>query len=485
VTFDSLDLPEWSQKLLIALILLGFPVAMVMAWAYELTASGLHRDPIALEAQKHNPDYLTGAPSIAVLPFDDMSEMGDQTYFCYGLAEEILNALCTIDELRVASRMAAFQFGCHEADICEVGRKLHVQNVLEGSVRKAGDNLRITVQLVNTLDGYHLWSKQFDRKMSDIFAIQHEIAVAIADALSLSLKGKDTEVFQPDPRAYEFFLRGLGYFGRHTSQDNRYARQMFRQALAIEPDFGRAWAGLAYTHGFEYLYYDAAEANLEEAQHASQRALQLAPNLAESHVSAGMVRCMSKQYREAEAAFQKAVDLDPENFEALYLFARSKVHEGDLKGALKLFGRASEVLPEDYQSVLLQAQLYVSLGQPERAIDVTRKGIQRVRAVLDMNPDDTRALNMGAFALVRLGEKEEAEEWMRASVVNAPFDSIIQYNAACFYSLLGEVDTALDCLENCLVKVGSINREWLQNDSDIDNIRDHPRFKTILDNFLP
>ena len=141
--------------------------------------------------------------------------------------------------------------------------------------------------------------------------------------------------------------------------------------------------------------------------------------------------------------------------------------------------------PSPKPPVLLQAQLHVSLGQPERAIEVTRKGIQRVRAVLDMNPDDTRALNMGAFALVRLGEKEEAEEWMHASVVNAPFDSIIQYNAACFYSLLGEVDTALDCLENCLVKVGSINREWLENDSDIDNIRDHPRFKAILENFMP
>lgn len=486
VTFEGLGLPDWSLTLLIVLILLCFPIVMVMAWVYELTPSGLKPESADPEPGKQVPDFLQGAPSIAVLPFKDMSELGDQTYFCEGLAEEILNALCEIHELRVASRMAAFQFGGHQADILEVGRKLGVQTVLEGSVRRAGDNLRITVQLVKTADGFHLWSKQFDRKMSDIFAIQHEIAVATSDCLSVTLRGERAVVQQHiHPKAYEFFLRGLGYFGRHTSQDNRYARQMFRQALAIEPGFGRAWAGLAYTHGFEYLYYDAAEANLDEACHASQRALELAPERTESHVSAGMVRCMSKQYGEAESAFKKAIDLDPENFEALYLFARSKVHEGDLAGALELFDRASKVLPEDYQSVLLQAQLYISLGQQDKAIEVTRDGIERVRAVLELNPDDTRALNMGAFALVRLGEKDEAEKWMQASVLSAPFDSIIQYNAACFYSLSGEAEKALDCLENCLVKVGSINREWLENDSDMDNIRDHPRFREILDNFLP
>ena len=211
--------------------------------------------------------------------------------------------------------------------------------------------------------------------------------------------------------------------------------------------------------------------------------MQLAPELAESHVSAGMERCMSKQYAEAETAFQKAIELDPRNYEALYLFARSKVHEGDLHKALELFEQASLILPEDYQSLLLQAQLHISLDQPERSIKVTRKGIECVRSVLELNPDDTRALNMGAFALVRLGEQKEAAEWMRASMRSAPHDSVIQYNAACFYSLSGEADKAMDCLENCLIKVGSISREWLTHDSDMDNIRNHPRYAAITRNF--
>jgi TolB-like protein/Tfp pilus assembly protein PilF len=483
VSFESLGLPDWSLRLLIILILLGFPIVLVMAWVYDLTPSGLQRDKAAKEAVD-DPDIDQGPPSIAVLPFEDMSELGDQRYFCDGLAEEILNALCDIANLRVASRMAAFQFEGRHANIGEVGRKLGVQTVLEGSVRKSGDNLRITVQLVKTSDGFHLWSRQFDRKMSEIFEIQREIADATASAFSLSLRRRDDAVqIEVDPKAYEFFLRGLGYFGKHTSQDNRYARRMFRQAITIEPDFGRAWAGLAYTHGFEYLYYSAAEVNMKEARHASDRALQLVPNLAEAHVAAGMERCMRKQFAEAEEAFRNAIEIDPHNYEAWYLFARNKVHEGDLAKALELFQRASRVRPDDYQSVLLQAQLYISLGQHDRAIEVTHAGIERVRSVLELNPDDIRALNMGAFALVRLGEREEAMEWMRASSSSAPNDSIIQYNAACFYSLAGEVDKALDCLENCLVKVGSINREWLENDSDMDNIRDHPRFSEILDNF--
>ena len=145
--------------------------------------------------------------------------------------------------------------------------------------------------------------------------------------------------------------------------------------------------------------------------------------------------------------------------------------------------RASRVRPEDFQSVLLQAQLYTSLDQKGKAIEVTREGIERVRAVLEINPHDNRALNMGAFALLRLGQAEEAKKWMTTSMKNAPMDSIIQYNGACFFSLAGDVEHALDCLENCLIKVGNISREWLVHDSDMDNIRSDPRYEEIIRSF--
>lgn len=482
VTFEGLGLPPWSLSLLIVLVLLGFPIALVLAWAYEISPQGISKDSASnIESITDIEDSLENAHSIAVLPFDDLSEKGNQGYFCEGMAEEILNALCKVANLRVASRVAAFQLGGKDIDIQSIGRKLRVQTVLEGSVRKSGDKLRITAQLLSTSDGFHIWSRQYDRKLEDIFEIQEEIANSITTALSVSLKHKRNVTQQKvDPKAYDYFLRGLSYFAKHTTQDNIYARQMFTQAIEIEPDFGRGWAGLGYTYGFAYMYFNASDVNLAEARRTSARALQLAPDLAESHVSSGIALCMSKDYKEAEIEFEKAIELDPKNYEAWYFFGRTKVHEGDLKRAQKLFERASRVRPEDFQSVLLQPSLFISLNQKDKAMEVTRQGIERVRAVLELNPDDNRALNMGAFALLRLGKTQEAKKWMSASLRNAPMDSIIQYNGACFYSLAGDIEGSLDCLENCLIKVGNISREWLEHDSDMDNVRTHPRYEEII-----
>ena len=485
VVFEGLNLPSWALTLLITFILLGFPIALVLSWAYEVTPTGVRRDPAGqIESITEVEDPSEEAPSIAVLPFDDMSEKGNQAYFCEGIAEEILNALCKVANLRVASRVAAFQFSGGQVDIREVGRKLRVQTVLEGSVRKSGNKLRITAQLINAADGFHLWSRQYDRSLEDVFEIQEEIARSIATALSVSLKRKlNLAQQQVDPKAYDYFLRGLSYFARHTTQDNVYARQMFKQAIDIEPEYGRAWAGIAYTYGFSYMYFNATEANLTEAKRTSAKALELAPELAESHVSSGIACCMNQDYQNADIAFEKAIEIDPKNYEAWYFFGRTKVHEGDLKRAVKLFERAARVRPEDFQSLLLQSQLYISLGQKNKALEVTREGIERVKAVLELNPDDNRALNMGAFALLRLGEVEEAKKWMSASMDKAPMDSIIQYNGACFYALAGDAERALDCLENCLIKVGNISREWLMHDSDMDSLRDHPRYKDIIKSF--
>ena len=228
------------------------------------------------------------------------------------------------------------------------------------------------------------------------------------------------------------------------------------------------------------MYYNATDLNREEALRTSNRAVELAPERVESHVLAGIANCITRNYGMADAEFRKAIDLEPKNFEAFYYFGRTKVREGELEEALKLFERAARVRPEDYESVLFQAQLHVSLGHQKRARAVSHEGIARVRNALELNPDDNRALNLGAFALLRLGETREAEEWIKTSIRNEPMDSIIRYNAACFYALKGDSKKALDCLESCLVKVGQVNREWLEHDSDLDSIRDHPRYPGII-----
>jgi TolB-like protein/Flp pilus assembly protein TadD len=483
VTFEALTLPSWALTLLIVLILLGFPIALVLAWVFEITAEGIRKDSVSdsAEVSDGGPQPETAERSIAVLPFNDLSEKGDQVYFCEGIAEEILNALCKIGNLRVAARITAFQLGREQADVRTIGDKLNVRAVMQGSVRKSGDMLRITVELVNTADGYHLWARQYDRRLEDIFDIQEEIANSIAGALSVTLKQKSFSERQPvDPKAYDFFLRGQSFFARQTSECNRQARNMFRQALEIEPEFGRAWAGLAYTYGFEYMYFNASDVNREEALRTSRKALALAPDLAESHVAAGMAHCMIREFRRSEAEFETAAELDPQNFDAWYFAGRAKIHQGEIKRALELFQTAAGVRPEDYQSVLLQAQLYNSLGDEKAAREVSRQGVERARAVLELNPDDNRALNMGAFGLLRIGEIEEGEKWMKASLEHAPKDAIVHYNAACLYALAGKVEEALDCLENCQRNVGNLNRDWLEHDSDMDSLRQNPRFAKII-----
>jgi TolB-like protein/Flp pilus assembly protein TadD len=486
VTFEALGLPDWALTLLIVLVLLGFPLALVLSWAFEVTPGGIRKDSAGATMAKSGepPAFDLSAPSIAVLPFEDLSEQGNHAYFCEGIAEEILNSLCRIPKLRVAARLAAFQCSRSEISLADIGSRLHVQTVLEGSVRKSDDQLRITAQLVKTADGYHLWSRQYDRRMEDIFQIQAEIAESIARTLSVTLGQKHREVPQPaDTRAYDFFLRGQSYFGRQTLQDTIYARQMFERALEIDPEYGRAWAGLAYTYGFEQLYFNASHVNRHEALRTSRRALKLAPQLAESHVSAGLAHCMVQAYDAADAAFTKATDLDSENFEAWYFHARSKVHEGELEQAIRLFERAADVRREDYQSVLLMQQLYHSLGDRKHELQMAEKGLRRARAMLRIQPDDTRALNMGAFALARLGRKAEGMEWMQASLLQAPADPVVNYNSACFYALNGEPEKALDVLEDCVLKVGILNREWLEHDSDLDGIRGHPRYARVLSTF--
>lgn len=483
VTFEALTLPDWALTLLIVLILLGFPIALVLAWVFEITTEGIRRDRAALSEAELAQHRSASAPerSIAVLPFTDMSAGGNQAYFCEGIAEELLNALCRISDLRVAARITSFQLGPEHSDVRTIGEKLNVGTVLQGSVRKSGDKLRITVELISTADGYHLWARQYDRQLKDVFDIQEEIADSIADALSVTLRHRSFSERQPaDPRAYDFFLRGLSYFARHSSDANEWARDMFNHALDIDPEYGRAWAGLAYTYGFEYMYFNATDVNREEALRTSSKALALAPDLAESHVAAGMAHCMVRDYRTSQAEFETATQLDPQNFDAWYFFARAKIHEGKLERALELFRTAARVRPEDYQSVLLQAQLHISLGDNEAALEVSREGIARARAVLELNPDDNRALNMGAFGLMRLGEKEEAEQWMSASLEKAPKDAIIHYNAACLYAIAGNAEKALSTLENCQENVGILNRDWLEHDSDLDILRGDPRFARIV-----
>ncbi len=296
----------------------------------------------ASSAGPEKTDTFSAAPSVAVLPFDDMSEQGDQGYFCEGIAEEILNSLCQVAGLRVASRAASFRFRGKHMDIAKIAETLKVKAILEGSVRQFDDHLRITAQLINAADGYHLWTRQYDRQREDLFAIQEDIAEQISKALSLTMRrNRLREQREADPLAYDYFLRGRNYFARCNSRDSVYARQMFKRAVETDPGYGRAWAWLAYAYGFEYMYFDATTENHREALHTSARALTLAPNLAESHIATGIAFCMRSECAKANEAFEKAIKLDPKRYEAWYFYARTRIREGKPREAMKLLQKAA------------------------------------------------------------------------------------------------------------------------------------------------
>src|SRR5678816_3883541 len=243
----------------------------------------------------------SAAKSVAVLPFANMSADPDNEYFTDGMAEEIINALTKIQSLRVASRTSSFAFKGKNEDIGEIGRKLKVSTVLEGSVRKMGNRLRIAAQLINVADGYQLWSERFDRDVEDVFAIQDEISQAIFDALRVILSEGEKKAIERDRtvnvQAYEYYLRGRQFIHQWSRSGLEYARQMFRRAIELDPEYALAYAGLADSCSLLFMNCDAREQNLTQGNAASRRALELGPELAEAHLSAGLVHSLSMRFK--------------------------------------------------------------------------------------------------------------------------------------------------------------------------------------------
>jgi TolB-like protein/Flp pilus assembly protein TadD len=424
------------------------------------------------------------AKSIAVLPFADMSPQRDQGYFCEGMAEEIINALTKIQALRVASRSSAFAFKEQSQDIRKVGEQLGVATVLEGSVRKAASKLRITAQLVSVADGYHVWSERYDRDMEDVFAIQDEIAQNIVRALRVMLSEEEKRAIEKAPtadvKAYDYYLRGRQFFHQWRRKGVEFARRMFERAIEIDPNYALAWAGIADCCSFIYTYWDASAAHLEQADTASRKAIELAPEMAEVHTSRGLALAFGKRYEEADREFKTAIGLNPKLFEAHYFYARALVQQGKLAEAVDSFEEAGRLRPDDYQPPCFLAMAYDGLGRKADAAAAYARTLHLVERHLELNPDDSRALNLGAVAAGHEGQRERGLEWARRALTLDPEDSGMLYNAACFFAVQGESEEALDCLEKS-VRLGFGLRGWIENDADLVSLRSHPRYQALLE----
>jgi len=419
-----------------------------------------------------------------VLPFVNMSADPENEYFTDGIAEEIINALTKVQALRVASRTSSFAFKGKNEDIGEIGRKLKVSTVLEGGVRKMGNRLRITAELVNVADGYHLWSERYDREIEDIFAIQDDISQAIVKALRVILTEGEKKAIENKPRvaniqAYDYYLRGRQFIHQLRRRSLEYARQMFNKAIEIDPNYALAYTGVADASSLLYQYFDARDFNLRQADKASKKALELEPDLAEAQVSRGIVASLKKTFDEAEESFTKAMKLEPKLFEAAYWYAMGLMAEGRFEEAIKMFDRAGTLRPEDYQSAFFMAQAYKALGNNEKLEEHLRHGLKLMEGSLELNPDDARAWSLGASAYAAAHDREHAEKAIERAVA-IDQDALTIYNAACTYALLGDRDKALENLE-VAIKSGWRHRQWLEHDSDFDFVRDDERFRKILE----
>jgi serine/threonine protein kinase len=290
------------------------------------------------------PEGVQAVKSIAVLPFTNTSADPENEYFTDGMAEEIINALSKIKSLGVASRTTTFGFKGTTEDIREIGKKLQVQAVLEGSVRRMGNKIRVSAQLINVLNGLQLWSDRYDREMEDVFAIQDEIAQNIVKALRIVLSEEEkkavekvSKVSTDNVQAYDYYLRGRTFFHQHRRTSMEFARQMFTRAIEVDPNYARAYAGIADCCSILFMYFDARESNLKQAEKASQKALELDPDLAEAHTARGLAFSLTHKYEEAAAEFETAMRLDPKLYEAPYFYGRAYISQGRTFESAPLF----------------------------------------------------------------------------------------------------------------------------------------------------
>ncbi len=475
------DLPDWLEPVVMKSLAkdAGDRFATAAQFAQALKSPGASTPP----GMTTSSAATANTKSIAVLPFVNMSADPENEYFTDGVAEEIINALTKIQALRVASRTSSFAFKGKNQDIRKVGEQLNVTTVLEGSVRKAGSKLRVTAQLVNVTDGYHLWSEKYDRELQDVFAIQDEIAGNIVRALRVVLSDAEKRAIEKAPtanvQAYDYYLRGRQFFHQFRRTGMQFARRMFERAIEVDPGYAIAYAGVADCCSFLYMYSDGSKANIEGAESASRKALDLDAELAEAHASRGLAVSLSKQYDEARREFETAIRLNPKLYEAHYFYARACFQEGKLEEAVQHYQDASRVRPEDYQALVLMAAPLKALGRTEEMRAAMQHGLEVAGKHLELNPDDARALYLGAGALVQLGDGERGLDWTRRAYAIDSEDPSVLYNVACSYSNMGRVDDAIACLEKA-VQNGFGHREWFENDSDLDPLRGDERFQALM-----
>ena len=444
---EILELPAWGGKMILAGLVLGLPVALVFAWVYEMTPEGIKLEKevdrsqsitrstgrkldrvvilvmavalvyfvwdkfgtgletattaavapaTATSMEQPGSSRMAATSSIAVLPFVDMSPAKDQEYLSDGIAEELLNLLVKIPGLQVAARTSSFSFKGKDVKIADVARELHVSNVLEGSVRKSGNRVRITAQLIQADSGFHLYSETFDRTLDDVFGIQDEISTAVVEALKIQLLGSAPKSIESDPAAYALYLQGRYFFERRTREDWEKAARAYQQALQIDPEYAAAWAGLSRVYAYQA---GAAHIDLHPgyvlARQAAQKALALNPTLPESYLAQATIQMSYDwDWAGAEASLQRALELTPGLADAVTEMGLLQRYLGDLEQAVALERRAVELDPLSLRGLHALGMALIYAGQLDEAEQVYQRLLALNAAMPTANQARARVLQL-------------------------------------------------------------------------------------------
>jgi serine/threonine-protein kinase len=506
---SALNFPEWTLTLVAVLVILG--------WVFDITPAGVVRtQPLATTDVAIQPGVSTGPPtsdstpsrkSIAVLPFVDMSPEQDQEYFGDGIAEEIINALTRIEDLRVVARTSSFALKGQDQHVSVIGPQLNVGTLLEGSVRKVGSQVRITAQLVDVANGYHLWSERYDREMEDVFAIQDDIAHAIVDTLKVKLVGdEDARIVRPgtaDLEAYTLYLKGRYHWGRRTGDELEKGIELFREAIAIDDRYALAWAGLADSYSILgwYRHIPAQEA-YTKTESAAVKAVAVDDSLAEAYTSLAYAKFLYMwDWAGAESDFQRAIERNPNYPIARHWYAEFLMAMGRLDEAIEQVDHAQALDPLSLTIGMGVGWAHYFLGRYDQAIEQYERMVERdpnlvllpwflgpacveagmydraIAVYEDWAPRVRRKVGLAALlahAYAVSGRREEALKAVAQLERRARDEPVPPDYLALVYVGLGEIDRAFEWLDRAL------EQRYLKVDPAFAPLHSDPRYGELL-----
>ncbi|MFO7674480.1 MAG: tetratricopeptide repeat protein [Lutibacter sp.] len=487
IVLPAFNAPRYFMKTIIFILVIGFPLSLIFAWVYELSPKGIKKikniesEKLKTVQPKHQPN--TNNKKLVVLPFQNTSSDKESNYFSDGLTEEIIIRLSGIKELDVASRSTSMRYRDSELDIVSLGRELKAGYLLQGTVRKFKDDLKIATALIDVEKDTQLWADIYHGKIEDVFGIQEKVSKKIVNSLQLKLTPKEKVALGKratmNSDAYDANLRAREFLFRYTKSYLLLAIDLFQNAIDLDPKYAAAYAGMAEACALLYETHDKNLKWINKAEEASVKALIYDPGSSEAYSALGLVYYNKNLPEEALVAAEKAIAFDPDNFFAYWVRGRLyRVMDRDAE-AIFDFNKVLE-LNGDFHSPYGDLQMaYETLQDKENLQDTVERAILFYPNYLRHHPDDSRAHQFYAFTLKRLGRLEEAKKEMQKGIEQNPNDPIIVYNAACFYALIEDKTAAIENLKKAIGN-GFENYNYIKHDPDLNILKNEPEFIALM-----